>query len=87
MNNYARNHAHEGMTHVDRPSAALTRVELTRVELTWVELTWVEKKIEHWIRFGNFAEEKILDRRRRVVSFSPGSIFAFVRNQLWTRLQ
>ncbi|MHB8886153.1 MAG: DUF2840 domain-containing protein [Methylovirgula sp.] len=79
MNNTGRNHVREGTTHVARPAAALTRVELTRVELTSVELTWVEKKIEHWIRFGNFAEEKILDRRRRIVSFSPGSIFAFVR--------
>jgi len=47
--------------------------------LTHVELTWHEKRIEHWIRFGRFAEEKILDRRRRIVSFVPGSIFAFVR--------
>jgi len=47
--------------------------------LTHVELTWVEKKIEHWIRFGEPAAEKILDYRRRVVSFLPGSIFAFVR--------
>ena len=47
--------------------------------LTQVELTWYEKRIEHWIRFGRFAEENILDRRRRIVSFKPGSIFAFVR--------
>ena len=46
---------------------------------THVELTWIEKKIEHWIRFGDYVEEKILDRRRRIVSFDPGSIFAFVR--------
>lgn len=47
--------------------------------LTDVELTWVEKKIEYWIRFGRIAQEQILDRRRRVVSFRPGSVFAFVR--------
>ena len=47
--------------------------------LTQVELTRYEKRIEHWRRFGRFAEEKILDRRRRIVSFAPGSIFAFVR--------
>lgn len=47
--------------------------------LTQVELTWYEKRIEHWIRFGRFAEENILDRRRRIVSFKPGNIFAFVR--------
>ncbi|RWB53877.1 DUF2840 domain-containing protein [Mesorhizobium sp.] len=47
--------------------------------LTDVELTWVEKKIECWIRFGSVAREKVLDRRRRIVSFRPGDIFAFVR--------
>ena len=52
---------------------------LLPVTLTHVELTWIEKKIEHWLRFGRRAEEKILDRRRSVVSFTPNSIFAFVR--------
>ena len=49
------------------------------VDHTRVELTWLEKRIEHWIRFGKIASEKVLDRRRRIVSFAPGSIFAFVR--------
>ncbi|MGF1623967.1 MAG: DUF2840 domain-containing protein [Alphaproteobacteria bacterium] len=48
-------------------------------DLTQVELTWIEGQIEHWIRFGRIVEEQILDRRRRVVGFAPGSIFAFVR--------
>ncbi|WP_324695192.1 DUF2840 domain-containing protein [Novosphingobium sp. RL4] len=47
--------------------------------LTHVELTFVEKKIEHWIRFGREAHEQILDRRRRIFSFRPDAIFAFVR--------
>ncbi|HSI19936.1 DUF2840 domain-containing protein [Labrys sp. ZIDIC5] len=47
--------------------------------LTHVELTFVEKKIEHWIRFGREAHEQILDRRRRIFSFRPGAVFAFVR--------
>ena len=47
--------------------------------LTHVELTWLEKRIEHRIRFGAIAAEKVLDRRRRIVSFAPDSIFAFVR--------
>ena len=47
--------------------------------LTHVELTWIEKRIEHWIRFGRDVEETILDRRRRVLSFAPNSVFAFVR--------
>ena len=50
-------------------------------DLTHVELLWLEKRIENWIWFGRVAAEQILDRRRRVVSFAPGSIFAFVR---WT---
>jgi len=47
--------------------------------LTHVELTWIEKKIEHWLRFGRRAEEKILDRRHSISSFAPGSLFGFVR--------
>ena len=47
--------------------------------LTHVELIWLEKQIEHWIRFGRDVAEKIIDRRQRILSFAPGSIFAFVR--------
>jgi hypothetical protein len=47
--------------------------------LTHVELLWLEKRIENWIRFGRDVEETILDRRRRVLSFAPGSVFAFIR--------
>jgi hypothetical protein len=47
--------------------------------LTHVELTWLEKRIEHWIRFGQIAEERVLSRRTRIVSFAPGGVFAFVR--------
>jgi hypothetical protein len=47
--------------------------------LTHVELTWLEKRIEHWIRFGRIAEERVVNRRTRVVSFAPGNVFAFVR--------
>jgi Protein of unknown function (DUF2840) len=49
--------------------------------LTHVELLWLEKRIENWIRFGHAAEEQILDKRRRILSFKPDSIFGFVR---WT---
>jgi hypothetical protein len=49
------------------------------IDLTHVELLWLEKRIENWIRFGHPAEEQILDKRRRILSFMPGSIFAFVR--------
>ncbi|MCA0046278.1 DUF2840 domain-containing protein [Mesorhizobium sp. B283B1A] len=50
-----------------------------RDELVHVELTWVEKKIENWIRFGTHAHEQIVDRRRRILSYRPGAVFALVR--------
>jgi Protein of unknown function (DUF2840) len=48
---------------------------------TNVELLWLKGRIENRIRFGHPVSEQMLDRHRRVLSFSPGSIFAFVR---WT---
>src|SRR5580700_7879453 len=50
-------------------------------DLTIVEILWLEKRIENRVRFGRSVSEKHVDRNRRVVSFDPGSIFAFVR---WT---
>ena len=55
--------------------------EIIVSDLTTVELLWLEKRIENRIRFGRFVSEKLVDRNRRVLSFAPGSIFAFVR---WT---
>ena len=46
---------------------------------TDVEITWIEKVLEHLIRFGRIHRDRIVDRRTRVVSFRPGSVFAFVR--------
>jgi Protein of unknown function (DUF2840) len=60
-------------------SPADCRKENGTNDLTRVELTWLEKRIEHWIRFGRIAEVTIVDRRRRVVSFARGAVFAFVR--------
>ena len=50
-------------------------------ELTTVEILWLAKRIENRVRFGRSVSEKPVDRNRRVLSFAPGSIFAFVR---WT---
>jgi hypothetical protein len=55
--------------------------EVVVSDLTTVELLWLEKRIENRIRFGRSVSEKVLDRNRRILSFAPGSIFAFVR---WT---
>lgn len=60
--------------------AAGVRVQSV-ANLTHVELTWIEKHTENWIRFGHHVADRIIDRRRRVVSFAVGSIFAFVRWQ------
>jgi hypothetical protein len=46
--------------------------------LTTVELLWLEKRIENRIRFGRPVAEQIIDRRR-ILSFAPGTVFAFVR--------
>lgn len=57
----------------------MTTAAARRAQLTEVELTWIEKRMEHWIRFGRVAEERIVTRRTRILSFRPGAIFAFVR--------
>ena len=48
-------------------------------ELTQVELEWVKGRIENWIRLGRTAEQRIIDSQRRIVSFAPGGVFAFIR--------
>ena len=69
-------------THHDRRRASRPRTARDRASnITHVELTWLEKRIEHWIRFGRITEERVLNRRTRIVSLAPGSVFAFVR---WT---
>lgn len=47
--------------------------------LTQVELVHIEDQLQRWIRFGRHAAERIVDRRRRVLSFAPGAVFAFIR--------
>jgi Protein of unknown function (DUF2840) len=47
--------------------------------MTEVMLVFYDGRIEHWLRFGVEDCERILDRRRRIVSFAPDKIFAFVR--------
>ena len=42
-------------------------------------MIWHRQQIEHWIRFGRDVAEQILDRRRRILSFAPNSIVAYVR--------
>ncbi|WP_027164748.1 DUF2840 domain-containing protein [Mesorhizobium sp. WSM3224] len=66
-------------TVVDFPSGRSAPGPVAGEGLTHVQLTWVEKKIEYRIRFGSIAREKVIDRRRRIVSFRPGDIFTFVR--------
>jgi hypothetical protein len=69
------------MTCATGPGRQHGRVTLARSAdaLTHVELTHIEKRIENWIRFGRHVSEQILDRRRRVLSYRPGSVFGFIR--------
>lgn len=50
-------------------------------DFTEVELIWLKKRNENYIRFGRTVSNRKIDRSRRVVAFTPNSIFAFVR---WT---
>lgn len=47
--------------------------------MTEVELTHIPGQIERWLRFGDPVEDRIVDRRQRIVSFKPGAVFGFVR--------
>ncbi|PBB90313.1 glycosidase [Mesorhizobium sp. WSM3864] len=47
--------------------------------LVHVELIWRERIQENWIRFGTHTQEQIVDRRRRILSYRPGAVFAFAR--------
>src|SRR3546814_12958854 len=58
------------------PSRAADRL---RKDCTEIELIWIEKRLEHWIRFGRIASERIVSRKTRIVSFRPDAIVAFVR--------
>ena len=62
------------MTGMDASDAAL-------FGLTTVELTYIAKRIDHWTRFGQPVSDKVLDKRRRLLAFAPGSVFGFIR---WT---
>ncbi|WP_395369796.1 DUF2840 domain-containing protein [Komagataeibacter diospyri] len=60
------------MTDMDTSDAAL-------FGLTTVELTFIQKRVEHWLRFGQPVSDKVLDKRRRLLAFTPGSVFGFIR--------
>lgn len=46
---------------------------------THVTLVWHRDRREDWIRFGKPVAERIVDRHRRVESYAPGQVLAFVR--------
>jgi len=58
---------------------AACEAAVSESSFTEVGLLWDEGRIERWIRFGHPLDDRIIDRQRRVVSFAPGSVFAFVR--------
>lgn len=51
----------------------------SRIAMTDVELIAVENLLEHRIRFGRVAAERIVSAKTRVVSFRPHAVFALVR--------
>ncbi len=57
----------------------ISRAPNADASLTFVELTFHKQRIENRIRFGQHAGQQVLDRHRRVLSFTPGSTFCFVR--------
>ena len=57
----------------------VTEARVRREALTHIELIWHRQETEHWIRFGRDVAQQILDRRRRILSFAPNSIVAYVR--------
>ncbi|TXI09733.1 MAG: DUF2840 domain-containing protein [Novosphingobium sp.] len=52
---------------------------LPRSDRTEIELIWIEKRLEHWIRFGRIAGERIVSRKTRILAFRPDALVAFVR--------
>lgn len=58
------------------PSGALPALRNDRTE---IELIWIEKRLEHWIRFGRVASERIVSRKTRIVTFRPDAVVALVR--------
>lgn len=58
------------------PTGAVPPLRNNRTE---IELIWIEKRLEHWIRFGRIAGERIVSRKTRIVTFRPDAMIAFVR--------
>lgn len=46
---------------------------------TDVELYFDKGKAERWIRFGRIRSTRVIDSKRKVVSFAAGDVFAYVR--------
>jgi len=61
------------------PRKPACKARAARDSRTEIELIWIEQRLEHWIRFGRIAGERILSRKSRVVLFRPDAIIAFVR--------
>jgi len=70
---------------LSRPSAEAPKRDLrdgvidVAPKLTHVEILWITQRVENRIRFGRIDQQHVIDRHWRVVSFTVGSLFAFVR--------
>jgi len=47
--------------------------------LTRVEIAFCPKHLNHWLRFGEPAERRYLDRSRPLVLFEPCGVFGYIR--------
>ena len=65
--------------HASRRTAGRADTNGPPPSTTLVELMFDKRNVEQWIRFGRKSYERILDRRRSIVGFAPGSVFALVR--------
>lgn len=62
------------------PAALGERASAARSDaLTRVRLVWIEGKIEHCIRFGRISQERIVDRRTRIMGLRADTPFALIR--------
>lgn len=67
------------MTVAHQTAAANADGGHARDAMTDVELIWIGKRLEHRLRFGRIAAERIVTASTRIVSFRPGAVFALIR--------
>lgn len=57
----------------------MTAPRASAASLTRVAILFVPERANDWLRFGAPVEERVVDRRRALASFTPGALFGYVR--------